>query len=195
MICIKWLRQNAHTYDTILENRGAQPCAQELLQQDKELREQIQVVEALYQKRNSIAKSDLSIEEKKELAQTVKADIATQEAALQTRQEAFNHTIARLPNLLHEHTPLGKDHTHNQVIKTWAEPKTFSFTPKEHNAFTQLGVDDAAGAALSGSRFSVLRRQAARLEYALQRFMVEQQIRNGYELVSTPVLVRDKTLF
>ena len=60
--------------------------------------------------------------------------------------------------------------------------------------FNSFGIDDTAGVALSGSRFSVLRRQAARMEYALQRLMLDTHLSQGYELATTPVLVNEETL-
>jgi seryl-tRNA synthetase len=57
-------------------------------------------------------------------------------------------------------------------------------------------LDFEAAARMSGSRFTVLKGQLARLERALGQFMLDLQTgEHGYTEVSPPLLVRDEALF
>ncbi|MFW5619584.1 MAG: serine--tRNA ligase, partial [Campylobacter hyointestinalis] len=81
--------------------------------------------------------------------------------------------------------------------KTVLEPREFSFTPKEHFELGEnLGwLDFATGAKLSGSRFTVLRSDGARLSRALVNFMIDFNTARGFELVNVPFLVSSNTLY
>ncbi|MGL4424744.1 MAG: serine--tRNA ligase, partial [Cetobacterium sp.] len=98
-----------------------------------------------------------------------------------------------LPNTYHSSTPLGKDENDNVEIRRWGTPKEFSFTPKEHWELGEnLGIlDFERGAKLGGSRFTIYRGAAARLERALISFMLDTHTtEHGYTEHLTPFLVR-----
>ena len=70
--------------------------------------------------------------------------------------------------------------------------------PKEHFEIGEaLGLMDFERAAkLSGSRFTVLKGQLARLERALGQFMLDlHTTEHGYTEVQPPLLVRDEAMF
>ncbi len=194
MIDIKWLRDNASLYDASLTKRGAKPLSQELLHFADTVKEENQKLEALLQQRNTLAKSPLSLEEKKLRAQEIKSAIHELQEEVHKLNAELKGRLLMLPNIVHEHTPEGANAEQNVLVSASAPPAPQSFTPLHHSQLTDFGIDDTAGVALSGSRFSVLRRQAARLENALQRFMIDEHIKAGYELVSTPVVVNEQTL-
>lgn len=106
--------------------------------------------------------------------------------------------LARIPNLTHESVPEGKSEDDNQVVRTWGEPKKFSFKPKDH---VELGanhnfMDFEMGAKISGARFVVLRGPLARLQRALIQFMLDLHINeHGYEEISVPYLVNAASLY
>jgi seryl-tRNA synthetase len=116
-------------------------------------------------------------------------------AEVQTDLEDF---LAEIPNLTHESVPEGKSEEDNQVIRTWGEPKQFTFTPKDH---VELGVnnnriDFEAAAKISGARFVVLRGSLARLHRALGQFMLDLHTReHGYEEIAVPYIVNTDSLF
>ena len=72
------------------------------------------------------------------------------------------------------------------------------FKPKEHFEIGEaLGLMDFdAAAKMSGARFVVLKGALARLERALEQFMLDLHTsEHGYAEVSPPVLVRDAAMF
>ncbi len=96
-----------------------------------------------------------------------------------------------LPNLPHETVPLGTCPEHNVVRRTWGEPSAPACEPVPHwEIGERLGVLDlAAGSALGGRGFVVLRGGGALLSRALINFMLDLHGRQGYEEVSVPFLM------
>jgi seryl-tRNA synthetase len=85
-------------------------------------------------------------------------------------------------------------------MRRWGAPAGFleGFKPKEHFEIGEfLGLMDFDTAAkLSGARFVVLKGTLARLERALEQFMLDlHTIEHGYVEVAPPVLVRDAAMF
>jgi len=98
-----------------------------------------------------------------------------------------------LPNLPHASVPEGREAADNAVVRVHGEKPAFAgFGPRPHWEIGEaLGVlDFDAGAKLSGSRFTVLRGAAAKLERALINYMLDLHVReHGYLEVLTPYLV------
>jgi seryl-tRNA synthetase len=64
----------------------------------------------------------------------------------------------------------------------------------DHLALAGSMIDMEHGAALSGSRFVVLRGELVLLELALVRYVMEKLVGEGFEPVIPPVLVRERAL-
>lgn len=130
----------------------------------------------------------------KELSDALKAQ-EEQFAQVQAEMDDF---LANIPNLPHESVPEGKSEEDNQLLRTWGEPKKFSFTPKDH---VELGardnlIDFEVAAKISGARFVVLRGQMAKLQRALIQFMLDLHTNeHGYQEISVPYLVNAASMF
>ena len=97
-----------------------------------------------------------------------------------------------VPNIPHESVPVGKDEHANLELKKVGTPRVFEFDVKDHIALGERNgwLDAEAGAKLSGSRFTVIRGQLARLHRALAQFMLDLHTNeHGYTEVNTPLLV------
>ncbi|MFN3786831.1 MAG: serine--tRNA ligase [Sulfurihydrogenibium azorense] len=119
------------------------------------------------------------------------------EEKLNTVEEEFNNLILYIPNLPALDVPIGKDENDNVEVRRWGEPRKFDFEPLPHFEIGErLGIlDFERGAKLSGSRFTVMFKEAARLERALINFMLDVHTKqHGYTEVWTPLLVKSKTL-
>ncbi len=105
--------------------------------------------------------------------------------------------LAVIPNIPHESVPFGQSEEDNQVVRTWGEPTSFSFTPKDHvDLGAALGMDFAAGSKLSGARFVVLHHKLARLQRALAQFMLDLHTKqHGYFEISVPYIVNADSLY
>ena len=98
-----------------------------------------------------------------------------------------------IPNKLSDTTPVGKDEDDNVEVRKWGTPREFDFEIKSHDELgVELGIlDFERGAKLGGSRFTVYKNAAARLERALIAFMIDVHTgEHGFEEIFTPQLVR-----
>jgi seryl-tRNA synthetase len=119
------------------------------------------------------------------------------EGDLDLVQTEVRDLLLDLPNLTHESTPVGTSADQNVEVLRWGTPATFDFPVKDHTDIgEQLGLLDFAMAAkLSGSRFSFLRGDLARLHRALSQFMLDTHTReHGYVECYTPYIVNAETL-
>ncbi|OSI35177.1 serine--tRNA ligase [Neisseria dumasiana] len=170
-------------------------------------RKQLQVrTEELQAARNSESKKIgmLKGQGKHEEAEQVMAQVADikneleQNAAkLEAIQTEFEAWLAGIPNLPHESVPVGKDETENVEVRKIGTPRAFEFEVKDHvDLGAPLGLDFETGAQLSGSRFTVMKGQIARLHRALAQFMLDTHTtQHGYTECYTPYIVNDSTLF
>ena len=96
-----------------------------------------------------------------------------------------------------EAVPLGGGEADNVEQHRWGTPRSFDFAVKDH---VELGarhgwLDGETAAKLSGSRFTVLRGQLARLHRALAQFMLDLHTgEHGYEETNVPVIVNAESM-
>ena len=126
----------------------------------------------------------------------VKQRIPESERQVAAWKSVLNGFLESLPNLPDTEVPDGKDESQNVEVAKWATPRQFNFAPKEHaDLGPALGLDFETGAKLSGSRFTVLRGQMARLQRALGQFMLDMQTAtNGYSETAVPLLVKNEAM-
>ncbi len=101
-----------------------------------------------------------------------------------------------IPNLPHSSVPVGGAQS-NKVIRSWGEPRQFSFAPRTHLELAESLklVDLARAAKVSGSHFIFFTGMGARLERALIQFMLEFHTKkHGYMEMSPPYLVNRATM-
>ncbi len=97
-----------------------------------------------------------------------------------------------IPNIPHESVPVGRDENDNLELKRVGTPRVFDFEARDHVALGERHgwLDADAGAKLSGSRFTVMRGQLARLHRALSQFMLDLHTgEHGYVECNVPMLV------
>jgi seryl-tRNA synthetase len=125
-------------------------------------------------------------------------NLAAVDKQLADLQAEVDELVSRLPNLLHESVPDGRDETGNVEVRRWGTPRTFDFAPKDHVALGEAlgGLDFEAASKISGARFVVMRAGLARLHRALGQFMLDLHTReHGYTEVYVPYLVQPHALF
>ncbi len=127
---------------------------------------------------------------KKQETTSLKAEI--QQATLEFEQIdiVIKEKILFLPNVIHDSVVEGKSEKDNPEIRTWGTPRIIP-NAKEHDVIAMsLGMlDSERSAKVSGARFSYLKGMGAQLERALVNFMLDAHRQNGYEEISTPLLV------
>jgi len=207
MYDIKWIRDNAETFDNGRKRRGLEPMSAQLLALDDARRAAIAGLQQAQERRNA-ASREIGAAMKagdSAKAEALKAEVAQIKENWPSLEEAERYAIAELENALSSipNTPLdivpeGKDEHDNVEVLRWGTPRTFDFTPKEH---FEIGeglslMDFEVAAKLSGARFVVNKGLLARLERALAQFMLDLHTgEHGYMEVAPPLLVRDDAMF
>ena len=94
---------------------------------------------------------------------------------LSPAQDELQELLYRIPNLIMEDVPVGKDESENVEIRRIGDPKVFDFEPKDHIELGKLHnmIDTEKAAQVSGARFTYLKNGAARLQLALMQFVVD----------------------
>ena len=117
-------------------------------------------------------------------------------SALNDLQIKIDEIVMAIPNIPHPSVPEGQSEDENIELSKWGEPKKFDFEPKDHVDLGEMhGIDFAAAAKISGSRFVVITGKVAKLQRALTQFMLDQHTeKNGYTETYAPYLVNADSL-
>lgn len=203
MIDPKLLRTDLEGVAQRLAKRGYQLDTQ-FWQQIEQERKALQVkTEELQAQRNAGAKQVGELKRKGEDASTILAqmqavsgEIKQAEEDLKVLQDRILTALLQIPNLPDDSVPEGKDESDNLEIKKWGKLRSFDFEIKDH---TDLGealglLDFEMAAKLTGSRFSVLKGQLAKLNRALIQFMLDCHTQNGYTEMYLPYIVNAESL-
>jgi seryl-tRNA synthetase len=144
------------------------------------------------------AKDNVLAEKLKQEVAELKANAGAVEAEEREAIAALETELAAIPNRPLPDVPLGADENDNVEARKVGVKPEFSFKPKEHFELGEaLGLMDfEAAARMSGARFVALKGKLARLERALEQFMLDLHTeQHGYQEVSPPLLVRDAAMF
>jgi seryl-tRNA synthetase len=189
-----------------LIKRGDSGSAADLKAAAQKRREVILEVEAISNERNVQSKKlgelkaqgkqaefDALRETMKDVADRLKM-LKEQEAPI---EERFQNLLARLPNILDDKVPVGKDESDNVVVRTVGEIPQFDFDVKPHYEIAESHglVDFERGVKISGARFYVYNEQVSRLERQLANFMLELHAEAGYKERMVPFIVKDECMF
>lgn len=126
----------------------------------------------------------------------LKADLAQLDSLFRELSEQADYILLRLPNFPAENVPLGESEKDNVILRTHGYNASDyigkNFRPHWETA-SNLGIFDAERAAkISGSGFSVLRGDGAKLLHALVRFGLDLNA-NTYEEILAPHFVQTST--
>lgn len=208
MLDIKFIRENLDTVKSGIATKGVSPeVVDKLLNLDEKYRETIND----YQNKAAEWKSEQkktekflfehgieSQEVKNQLKVTKKLKVEV-DALWKESQDLFQlrrKALFEIPNLPKEDVKVGKDESDNEVIRTFKEPTTFDFTPKDHLALGEaLNIIDVERAAkVSGARFAYLKGDGVLLEFALVQFALEILVKEGFTPILPPVLIKKETM-
>jgi len=205
MLDLKNLEKNFELVAVKLENKGVDKILlsnlKELfseLKKEKTILEELQAFQNKFSK--ELANKEVSAEEKEKFKANLsqnKEKIALQNKVVSDLEARLEEIAATVPNIPDESVPAGADESENVELKKVLAPPVFDFTPKQHDELGQdLGwIDSVRGVKISGSRFSVLKGEAALLSRALVNYMIDFNRSRGFELVNVPYLVSAKTMF
>jgi len=204
MLDIKFIRENPDIVKKDLEKRNDRIKSEwldDLVKSDVGYRKLLQENQRLRQRRNEITdeinqlkKQGKDFKEKVQEAKKLPEKIKESDEATEKLKEKIDYYLMRIPNILHESVPIGKDANDNIVVKEWGDKPKFNFELKPHGELLQeLGMANFDKAAeVSGHGFYFLMGDIARLELALVNFVVDTLAEKGYTLIEPPLMLRRK---
>jgi seryl-tRNA synthetase len=202
LLDIKLIRENPEMVRANLERRQ-QPekllLLQEVVDADKRWRELTANMNKLRKRRNEVSqeiaqaiKSGKDASSLKSEASKIPEQLKVIETELEERHAFVKNGLMRLPNMLHESVPYGKDDHNNVVVKVWGEPPKFGFSPRSHAELSQnLGIADfERGAKVTGTGFYYLRNEMVLLDYSIMRYAMDLLISRGYSVIEPPYMIK-----
>jgi seryl-tRNA synthetase len=206
---IRLIREKPEAFDEGLRRRGLSPRAKSLVALDEKRRAAILALQTAQERRNAVSKQiGVAMARKDTVAADdfraevagIKATMPELEAVEREAGAALDLELAAIPNLPLDDTPDGKDENDNVEVRQQGRLPIFpdGLKPNEHFEIGEaLGLMDFdAAAKMSGARFVVLKGALARLERALEQFMLDLHTsEHGYTEIAPPVLVRDVAMF
>lgn len=198
MLDIKYVRDNTDVVIDALKKRNIDLDFSDFLTQNQQRMRLLKESEELRNKRNStsteigrLKKSGVDVTQMMEEMRGVGERIQEIENEIRLIEERQTEFLLNIPNIPHKDVPIGKDETENVVIRQWGEPKEFDFEPLNHWDIGEMLdiIDFERGGKITGSRFSVMKGQGARLERSLMNFMLDLNTSKGYKEIFPPLMV------
>lgn len=204
MLDIKLIRENPELVRENLKRRGDPEnlrMLDELIDCDRKWRQLLTELNELRHQRKTITMEIAALKKKGEdvggrisKAKAVDAEITRLEKKVSDLEEKKHNLLMRLPNLLHESVPFGRDEHDNVPLRTWGEIPEFKFPVKDH---IELGLsldimDIERAGKIAGARFFYLKNEGVLLDLALMNFALEEMIKKGFKPIEPPFLMRRK---
>jgi seryl-tRNA synthetase len=206
MLDIKMIRENPEMVRSNLARRNDPEILKmfdELIEYDKSWRRYFAEANELRSQRNRITeeiarlkKQGLDVTEKLKEAAMIPSRIKEIESKMQEYREKMDYILMRLPNLMDDSVPFGKDESDNVVLRTWGEIRSFNFKVKDHiDLALELDLIDIERAAkVSGSRFYYLKGDLVKLNFALIKYGLDFMTRRGFLPFLPPYMMKRKIL-
>ena len=206
MIDIKLVRACPEEVKTNLKRRNNAEYLKildEVVEKDKKWRALQKKTDELRKKRNDIGASVAKLKKEgnnadKEINAMRKAaaEIEYAEKNTENVRETLDSLMLKLPNILHESVPTGKDEDENKEIRKWGKIPEFDFKAKDHidigEALDLFDIERAAKVA--GARFYYLKDAAVRLEFALVQYALDILAKEGFTLTIPPMILRERVM-
>jgi len=206
MIDIKLVRENPELVKENIKKKFQNEklkLVDEVLELDGEWRKLKFKEEKLRKERNEISKKISELKKAKKSATKeikeageIPGKIEKSEAKRKKLEEKINGIMMAIPNIIHESVPLGKSDKENVEIKKIGKPKKFDFKVKGHVELGEkLGIlDFDTSAETSGSGFYYMKGDLALLNMALINFARDHMVKQDFEYVEPPLMIRKKVL-
>ena len=203
MLDIKFLRENS---DIVKENIKKKfqdeklPLVDEVIDLDKKYREIKTKLDELRNERNKKSNSigALMREGKKDEANGVKEEvakineeIAKDEGLEPEYAEKIKAIMMKIPNIIDDSVPIGKDDTENVEIEKFGEPVVPEFEVPYHADLLERmnGIDKESAGRTSGNGFYFLMGNAARLHEAMIAYARDYMINAGFTYCIPPFMI------
>jgi seryl-tRNA synthetase len=202
MLDIRLIRENPGLVRANLTKRGnpeALKTLDELIDYDRKWRLFLTKLNDLRHERKQITTQIATLKKagkdaSKEISKgrAIDAEITASERKVAECEEKTRFYLMRLPNLLHESVPVGRDESGNVGTRMWGKMPEFSFTPRGHVEIgLNLGIMDIERAGkVAGARFFYLKNEGVLLDIAIACLAIEEMTKKSYKPVEPPFMMR-----
>ena len=204
MIDIKFLRENP---DVVKENIKKKfqdhklVLVDEVIELDSKNREAKLKGDELRSKRNSLSSEigNLMKQGKKDEAEAIKLEVKkindelVENEKLEAEYEAgVVERMMKIPNIIHDSVPIGKDDSQNVEIKKYGEPTVPNYEIPFHGEILEKlgGIDLDSARRVAGNGFYYLMGDVARLHSAVLTYARDFMIDKGFTYCIPPYMIR-----
>jgi len=209
MIDIKLIRENP---DIVKENMKKKfkedkiSLVDEVLMLDAEWRKARLEADKLRSNKNKLSeevnKAKKSKEENKakeliEKAKEIPKKLEDFEEKEKRLKEEIREIMYKIPNMIYNSVPIGKDEKENIEIERGGKIRKFSFPVKNHvELLENLKLADwDSSSKVSGNGFYYLKKELAVLNHALIRFAIDFMQKKKYDYIEPPLMLNEKAIF
>ncbi|MBQ5590190.1 MAG: serine--tRNA ligase [Clostridia bacterium] len=208
MIDIRFLRENPEIVRENIKNKFQDhklPLVDEAMALDVKKREAQAEADALRAERNKISKQIgmLMGQGKREEAEEVKkkvgeyaARLAEVEVLEKEYDEKLTEVMMKIPNIIDESVPIGKDDSENVEIERFGEPIVPDFEVPYHTDIMEkfAGIDLDSARKVAGNGFYYLLGDIARLHSAVISYARDFMINRGFTYCVPPFMIRSNVV-
>ena len=208
MIDINLLRENPEKVKENIKKKFQDvklPLVDEILKLDSKWRKLKYDEDKLRSDRNKFSKNiaeeikngnKKEAEKLKKKAKEIPDEIEKIEEKRKNFEEKIKEILMKIPNIMHESVPIGKDESENVEVKKYGEPKVPIYEIFNHAELAEKlqSVDFDTARKTSGNGFYYLRGDLSRLHSALISFAKDYMIKEGFEFIIPPFMIRSEVV-
>ncbi len=208
MLDIKFICENPELVKENIKRKfkdSKLPLVDEIIALDNERRDAISRASELRANRNKISKQIgmLMGQGKKEEAEEMKRLVsakADELKALEEKETELSKKVLeiqmKIPNIVDESVPVGKDDSENVEVKQFGEKTQVDFEIPYHTDIMQLfdGIDKEAAGRVAGEGFYYLMGDIARLHSAVTAYARDFMIEKGFTYCIPPFMIRSNVV-
>ena len=204
MIDIKLIRENPELVKENIRKKFQDhklELVDKVLELDKKSRETSLKGDTLRANRNKLSDQIgmLMREGKREEAENIKQEVAKINEELSSNEKLeeeykaqIKEMMMRIPNIMHESVPVGKDDSQNVEVQKYGEPAVPSYEIPYHTDIMEsfAGIDLDSAREVAGNGFYYLTGNIARLHSALLSYARDFMINKGFTYCIPPFMIR-----
>ena len=204
MIDIKLIRENPELVKENIRKKFQDhklELVDKVLELDKKSREASLNGDTLRASRNKLSEQIgmLMREGKKEEAENIKQEVAKineelvgNEKLEEEYKSQIKEIMMKIPNIMHESVPIGKDDSENVEVQKYGEPVVPNYEIPYHTDIMEslAGIDLDSAREVAGNGFYYLTGDIARLHSALLSYARDFMINKGFTYCIPPFMIR-----
>ncbi len=208
MIDIRFLRENPEIVKENIKKKFQDhklPLVEKAIEFDAKKREVQAEADSLRAERNKISKQigALMAQGKRDEAEEVKKKVgeyASRLAEVEVLEKEFDEKLTevmmKIPNIIDESVPIGKDDSENVEITRYGEPKVPDFEVPYHTDIMEKfsGIDLDSARKVAGNGFYYLMGDIARLHSAVIAYARDFMIDRGFTYCVPPFMIRSNVV-